>query len=66
MKPKREYRCQKCGCEDFISKPFKFKTYQHQNGKLVFQYSEFIETKLELSCIECSEPLEFDKDDIIN
>jgi len=60
-----EYICKECGCEEFVSNPSQYDIYEHENGKLIFRKSEFMDDELELFCRECSQKLVFNSKDVV-
>jgi hypothetical protein len=65
-KPKfiMEYRCKKCGGNEFISEPNKYDVFEGFEGKIRLKSSEYTNEKLVLFCRDCSEVLEFAEDDV--
>ncbi len=59
-----EYKCKKCGCEEFVSQPNQYNIFENNNGILILKTVELVNDKLELFCRECSEKLEFNENDI--
>ena len=60
----KKYKCQECGCKEFISNPSRYDIFKTENDKIILKDTEYINEKLELYCRECSAKLEFDENDI--
>jgi len=53
-----EYKCKKCGGEEFITQPNRYDVYKNHNGAVELQSSKFIDEPEILYCRECSEIFE--------
>lgn len=59
-----DYKCEKCGCTEFISQLNRYDIYEVRNEKIVSANSEKVDVKLILFCRDCSEELEFNEVDV--
>lgn len=53
----KNLNCNKCGCDEFISKPNRYDVYQIIEGRLQLIQSPFTEEEIKLYCRECGEEL---------
>ena len=49
--------CNKCSCDEFVSKPNRYDVYQIVEGRLQLIQSPFTEKEIKLYCRECGEEL---------
>jgi predicted RNA-binding Zn-ribbon protein involved in translation (DUF1610 family) len=61
-----KYKCEKCGCIEFISQPNKYDVFISDKDKIKFQYSLTVDDKIILYCRECGEQLEFLEENVIS
>jgi len=60
-----KYKCENCGCKEFISQLNKYDIYEVRNNKIALIDSEHTDEKIILYCRDCSKALEFDENDIV-
>lgn len=59
-----EYKCNKCGCTEFISDLNQYDVFISQKDEIILTDTVFVDDKLVLYCRECGEKLEFNNDDV--
>jgi len=59
------YSCSNCGCDEFVTNPFRYDIFKSKNGKIIFEKSETVDEKVNLFCRDCSEKIHFNEDDIV-
>jgi predicted nucleic-acid-binding Zn-ribbon protein len=60
-----EYKCIKCGNDEFISQLNHYDIFTANGGKLEYIKTELTEEKIVLYCRNCSEPLQFFAGDLV-